>query len=207
MRGLPAFLVVLSLAIPASAGEKTGGKIVLDLWDAAYLEGGRAGYVHTFTEEFDKGDHKLLRTTVELRLKVKRFKDVIELGMDSGDVQTPEGKIVGVFMRQMLGKQKTLEISGVIKGDKLHLTRDATKTLLPAPWSDDVVGLFAQQTIFKDKKIKPGDKFSYPSFEPTVNLVLNTNVEAKAFEDVEFPGTKGKLRLLRVESRPERVEK
>ena len=208
MRALLLTLVTFGLLAPTGvAGEKPAGKVVLDLWDAAYLQGGRAGYVHTFAEEFERDGHKLLRTTIELRLKVKRFGDTVELGMDTGDVQTPEGKILAVFMRQMLGKQKTLEINGVVAGDHVRLTRDNTKALSPAPWRDDVVSLFAQQTLLKERKIKSGDKFSFPSFEPTVNLVLTSQIEVKGHEDIELPGSKGKARLLRVETRLERLEK
>src|ERR1700704_5328375 len=114
MRVLLASLVAFGLLAPAGvAGEKPVGKVVLDLWDAAYLQGGRAGHVHTFVEEFERDGEKLLRTTVELRLKVKRFSDTVELGMDSGDIATAEGKVVALFMRQMLGKNKKLEIVGV----------------------------------------------------------------------------------------------
>jgi len=85
MRVLLASLVVVGMFAPAGiAGETPVGKVVLDLWDAAYLQGGRAGHVHTFVEEFERDGEKLLRTTVELRLKVKRFSDTVELGMDSG---------------------------------------------------------------------------------------------------------------------------
>src|SRR6266700_5311600 len=93
MRVLLASLVALGLFAPAGlAGETPVGKVVLDLWDAAYLQGGRAGHVHTFVEEFERDGEKPLRTTVELRLKVKRFSDTVELGMDSGDVATADGK-------------------------------------------------------------------------------------------------------------------
>src|SRR5215831_14324698 len=109
-------IVIAGLFVPASlAGEKSTSKVVLDLWDAAYLQGARAGHVHTFVEEFERDGQKLLRATVELRLKIKRFDGILELGMDSGDVTTPEGAVIGVFMRQMLGKTKKLEIGGIVK--------------------------------------------------------------------------------------------
>jgi transglutaminase-like putative cysteine protease len=208
MRRLFVTVVGLALFTPITvAGDKTPGKLVLDLWDAAYLQDGRAGYVHTYTEAFERDGVKLLRTTIELRLKVKRFKDVIELGMDSGDVTTPEGKVVGVFMRQFLGNAKKLEIAGTVADGQLRLVLDGAKPLQPAPWNDGVIGLHRQQTILKDRNVKPGDKFNFPSFEPTINLVLSTQMEVKDYEDVYLPGTKQKLRLLRVESNPEKVEK
>jgi hypothetical protein len=208
MRVVLASLVAFGLLAPAGvAGEKPVGKVVMDLWDAAYLQGGRAGHVHTFVEEFEREDEKLLRTTVQLRLKVKRFSDTVELGMDSGDVSTPEGKVVGVFMRQMLGKSKKLEIAGVVKDGRVHLTLDGAKPLPSAPWNDETVGFYQQQTILKDRKVKPGDKFSYPSFEPSINLVLKTEVEVRDYEELLLPGAKQKVRLLRVESKPEPIQK
>jgi hypothetical protein len=201
-------LAALALvAMPVRAGEKRAGKVVLEHWQAAYLQGARAGYVHTFTEEFERDGNTLLRTTVELRLKLKRYSDAIEVSMDSGDIATPDGKVVGVFMRQTLGKDKKLEISGRVAGDELRLTRDGTIPLKSAPWNEEAVGLFKQQSLFKDRKVAPGDRFTYLSFEPTVNLVLKAQVDIKANEPVELPGSKQKVPLLRVESVPEPLEK
>ncbi len=70
-----------------------------------------------------------------------------------------------------------------------------------------MVGLFAQEEMFKSRKVKPGDKFTIASFEPTVNLVLNTEVTVGDYEEVKVPGAKQKVRLLRAEVRPERLEK
>jgi transglutaminase-like putative cysteine protease len=208
MRRLITTVITFSvLAVPAAAGEKLAGKVVLEHWDAAYLQGARAGYVHTFTEEFERDGKKLLRTTIELRLKVRRYSDTIEMAMDAGDVANADGKVVGVFMRQFLGKDKKLEITGLVEGDQLRLTRDGATELKPAPWNDEVVGLYKQQSLFKDRKVTAGDQFTYLSFEPTVNLVLRTQVDVKGNELVELPGSKQKVPLLRVESVPQRLEK
>ena len=208
MRGLFASVVAIGLFVsPAIGGDKQAGKVVLDLWDAAYLQGGRAGYVHTFVEEFERDEQKLLRTTVELRLKIKRFSDTVELGMDSGDYATSDGKVLAVFMRQALAKNKKVEITGLVKDGRVFLTRDGTEPQPSAPWDAETVGFLRQQTILKDRKVKPGDQFTYPSFEPTINLVLKTHVEAKDYEDVLVPGAKQKAKLLRVESKPEVIQK
>ena len=68
-----------------------------------------------------------------------------------------------------------------------------------------MIGLYRQQRLFQERRVKPGDRFSYRSFEPTVNLVITTNVQVKDFEEVTFPGGK-KRRLLRVEAQPEKIE-
>src|SRR5262249_53838449 len=198
---LTAFLLLVG-QIQAGGSQ---GKIVQDWWDVAYLQGGRAGYVHTVVRESEKNGVKLYAAVVALNLTVKRNKDIINLRMDTGNTETADGKVVGVFMRQYLGQNKQLEITGVVAGKQLRLTLDHTKPLEPAPWDDKVVGLVGQQRLLAEHKVKPGDAFSYKSFEPTVNLVIKNEVEVKDFEDIELLG-KTRMRLLRVETRPQKLE-
>lgn len=182
------------------------GKILLDTWDAAYLADGKAGHVHTIAKEIDKGEQKLIHTTVELRLTVKRFNDTVQMAMDTGTIEETNGKVVGVFMKQFLGKQQQMQIDGVVSGKQIQLTLNGNTPLKPAPWNPDVLGLYRQQTVFRDREIKPGDTFAYKSFEPSINLVLKTEVTAKGYREVELKGTRGKKKLLLVETVPEKVE-
>jgi transglutaminase-like putative cysteine protease len=192
---------------PGLAGNPAKGKIVLDLWDAAYLQNGKAGYVHTFTEEIQMGGETLLRTTIELRLTVKRNTEVVQLNMDNGTVENLEGKVVGVFMKQFLGKNKTLELTGTVTAGSLHTVVDGTKTSKPQPWDPRVVGLFRQQKMFKEKQIKTGDELNYLSYEPSINAAVPTFVRVKGYEDVELFGGQQKKRLLRVETRTAKIDK
>jgi len=68
------------------------------------------------------------------------------------------------------------------------------------------LSLLRQQRLFQERRVKPGDRFSYKSFEPSVNLVVRTDVVVKDYETVMLPGGK-KKRMLRVEARPEKIEK
>src|ERR1043165_5246935 len=106
--------------------------------------------------------------------------------MDSGTVETTQGKVVGVFTKHFLGKKQQLDLSGVVSGDMLKLTLDGVKPLKPAPWNSDVVGLYRQQNLFREKNVKPGDRFEFQSFEPSINLVVTQKVEAKDYEEVEL---------------------
>src|ERR1019366_5156889 len=105
MRRLISLFTLCFWASPAFAGG-AAGKVVLDQWDAAYLGDGKAGYVHTIAKEIDRDGKKLIHTIVELRLTVKRFNDTIQMSMDTGSTETADGKVVGVFLRQYLGKQQ-----------------------------------------------------------------------------------------------------
>jgi len=194
---------------PQPGGAQPGGpssNVVAEFWETAYLQGARSGYVHTVVREIQRDGVKLIQGGIALRLTVKRFNDVIQLTMDSGTIETPAGVVVGTFMKQYLGKDKTLAITGVVDGPMLKLTLDGTKPLKPAPWDEYVLGVHRQRTLLRDKNVKPGDELSYRSFEPTVNLVITSKVKVKGYETVEaFPG-KAKRKLLRVETHVDKIE-
>jgi transglutaminase-like putative cysteine protease len=200
-----ACLCLLLLAGSVRGGGQEQGKLVLDLWDVAYLLGNKSGFVRTRVHLHDVDGQKYFRTSAEMNLTVKRFKDTVQLRALTGTDETADGRVTGVFMRQQLGAGKTLVLNGKVVGKELQLTLDGKHALKPAPWDDKVVGLYRQQRLFQERRVKPGDKFSYRSFEPTVNLVVTTHVQVKDYEFVAFPGGK-KQKLLRVEARPEKIE-
>ncbi|MSU78699.1 MAG: transglutaminase domain-containing protein [Gemmataceae bacterium] len=198
------FALVFGIS-PALAGG-TDGKIVLENWDRAYLNDGKAGYVRTITRELNFDGMKVLHTTVEMRLTVKRFNDTLQMAMDTGSTETHDGAVLGVFMRQFLGKEQKLLVEGTVVGKQLRLVKDGKVPLLAAPWRADVIGYFKQQSIFKDRTLEPGTKFTYQSFEPSINLVLKTEVHVHGHREVILKGSKAKRKLLLVEVTPDRVE-
>jgi transglutaminase-like putative cysteine protease len=204
-----AALIVFSIGARADGPQgntPSQGRIVQDIWEVAYLEGARAGYVHTEIREVQKGARTYFTTVLSLNLTVKRNQDVIQLRMDTGNTETADGKVLATYMRQYLGPNKQQLVTGVVKGNQLHLTLDRMKALESAPWDLATVGLYRQQHLLADRKLKPGDTFSYKSFEPTVNLVIRNDVQAKRYETIELLG-KTKKKLLRVETTPEKLEK
>src|SRR5262249_50069893 len=161
--------VILLAALPTCQAGQAKGKLVLETWDACYLEGNRAGFVRTATYEMTQGSQKFLRTTVELQITVKRFNQVIQLRAQAGNDETPEGRVIGTLTRQGVGQNKELTIMGTVKGKQLEFLLDGKPGVLkPAPWDDRAVGLYRQQSMLADRKVKPGDKFSILSFEPSV---------------------------------------
>ena len=203
-RPIAALVVVVGCSPFLAAGQQA--KTVVDFWDVIYLEGGKAGAVHTTVVEADSRGQKILRTTVDMQLIVKRNNQVLELKGQTGTEETPAGLVVGTFMKQSLGSNKQMSIVGVVKGKQLELALDGKlNSLKPAPWDDRVVGLFGQQKLLADKKPRPGDKFSFLSFEPTVNLVVRMEVAAKDFEEVGLLGT-NRAQLLRVETTPQKLD-
>ncbi len=182
------------------------GKVLLETWDAAYLGDGKAGYIRTIAKEINQDGKKLVHTTLQLRLTVKRFNDTIQMSMDTGTIEAPDGKVTGVFMKQFLGKKQQLQIDGAVAGRQIELKLNGSTPLKPAPWNPDVLGLFKQQSLFRDRNIKPEDRFTYLSFEPSINLVLKTEVVAKGYREIAIKGAKSKKKLLLVETIPEKVD-
>jgi hypothetical protein len=205
-RWITSLIILLAGTGLVHAGQAQG-KLILDTWDTALLEGGKVGYVHTTVHELERDGQKILRTTASLRLTLKRNNDMIVIQGLTGMEETPAGKVTGTFVRQQLGQGKELWVVGIVKGKELELLLDGKAGVLkPAPWNDAIVGLYRQQTLFQKKNLKPGDKFDYLSFEPTINLALQTFVTVKGYEDVDLLGVRGKFKLLRVEVVPEKVE-
>jgi transglutaminase-like putative cysteine protease len=140
-----------------------------------------------------------------LDLTVQRFNDTARIYMETGTDETEDGKVTGVSMRQLIGKNQQLILTGTVEDGQLHVKMQGGPPMdKKIRWSPQVVGLYREQTLFQDKKVKPGDKFSYLHYEPLVNAVLSINVEVKDFEDISVSGA-AKERVLRAVATPDPI--
>ncbi|HEV3119344.1 MAG TPA: transglutaminase-like domain-containing protein [Gemmataceae bacterium] len=205
MRTPYGWCVGLLLVVTSTGAAGPKGRIVQETWDAAYLGRDKAGYVHTVVREVEQGGQKLRRTTLELDLTVRRAQDLAHLRMVTGTDETEDGKVTAVSMRQFLGKEQDLVLTGTVEGDQLHV-KVAGKMELDkkVPWNDQVIGLYREQNLFKDRAVKPGDKFAYLHYEPSISLVVTVRVAVKDYEEFQVKG--GKRRLLRVDAVPDKIE-
>ncbi|HEV2947436.1 MAG TPA: transglutaminase domain-containing protein [Gemmataceae bacterium] len=195
---------VVLLGSPVIAADPPG-KVVLETWDAAYLNGGKSGFVHTVVRAVEKDNQKMFHAMTELDLSVKRFNDTARIYMQSGTVENEDGKVTSVSMKQLIAKGQELVLTGNVEDGQLHVKLQGGPPMdKKVRWSPQVVGLYREQTLFKEKKAKPGDQFSYLHYEPLVNAVLSIKVEVKDFEDVSILGA-AKQRLLRAEATPDPI--
>src|SRR5260370_1373340 len=114
------FLGLLVLVGPVVAVESPG-KIVQETWESALLNGSKAGFVHTVVRSVDQDGLKLFHTTSELDLTVKRFNDTARIYMETGTDETENGKVIGVSMRQLIGKNQQLILTGTVEDGQLHV--------------------------------------------------------------------------------------
>jgi hypothetical protein len=198
-------LAFLFLLIP-SARSETPGRIDEDIWNTAFLEKAKAGFVHTTFRVIERDGKKLIRATSELRLKLLRNGQPIELRMENGDVEALDGEVVEVFMRQYQGEQAVLEMRGTIKDGQLvvNVTGNLGKNQRQFPWDKHAVGLYRQEQLYRQRQVKPGDEFSFTAFEPTINNFVVNKVYVKPYENVDVNGVE--KRFLRVDIQPDKVQ-
>jgi hypothetical protein len=208
--GLTLVTAAVGGAEPAPPVSKAS--VVKDAWDAAYLEGAKVGYFRTLVREVERDEARVLRATVFMDLAIKRYNAVVPLRMRVGTDETPAGKVVALSLTQFLdgGKQMT-QTARVADGKLLVKTDEGEKEVA---WDDSVIGQYRQEKIFRDKKVQPGDTFSYRNYELSLLSPVTVKVEVKEPElvDLLVPGKEGakaervKRKLLRVEAVPEKVK-
>jgi hypothetical protein len=194
-------------ALPAADAPKSpepADKPVEEVWESALVDGVKVGSYHTTVQALDGDGGKRLRATVEMDLTFKRNNATVQLHVESGDEETPDGAVVAVFMRQNQGGGRQLVLSGALEDGRMHVTIDGGRIDRRLRWSDEVVGVHRLRGLFAEKKPNPGDRFAVLTYQPTVNALVPVNVAVKDPEDVPLPG--GKKALLRVELTPEKIE-
>jgi hypothetical protein len=196
-----AFLVLFTPAIRAENPEK----IIQDTWDAAYVENAKSGYQHTSIREIDQDGNKRIRATVELKLNLRRNGRVVATRTETGDEETVDGKILAVFMRQFQGDQEYMSMRGEVINREMLVKVSGKSGALERRfrWDDRVVGIYYQEQMFKTLKVKPGDHFTYVTFEPTIDNVLVHRVTVRDYETIKVQGKE--KRYLRVDSTPDKL--
>jgi transglutaminase-like putative cysteine protease len=195
------WLLTLSLVtVTARAAEPDTS----DVWESATIDGAKVGFLHTFVRPVDDPAGPRLRATADLDLTFQRYRSAVRLHLEHGTEETPDGKVVGVFMRQHQERGQQLVLIGVLEDGRMHVRVDNGRIDRKIPWSEDVVGLARRDRFLVAKKPKPGDHFTFRAYEPIVNRVLTITVTAKDEEDLLVQGKR--QRLLRVELIPEKLE-
>lgn len=193
-----ALLVVglLVLASPAVRAEQPQGKLVEDSWEVLKLHGSRVGSFHVVTREFDVKGGKVLRTTARLDMTLKRAGATTKISAENGTDETTDGKVVGISFRMAQGGGDLVQV-GTLEAKGLHLKINGGRIDKFVPWDGDVIGLYRQDRICKDKKVKVGDSFTFKSYEPSITSVVT--MHGKVSEAEEVATAKGKQKLPRVE--------
>jgi hypothetical protein len=215
MRRASGFLVLILLSAPTVRAQPLpppppAGKIVKDLWDAAYLDGHRAGFVRLTVEERTTGGQKIIRTTQEMNLSVRRGPDIAKISVQTGTEETPDGQITAVFMVQGLSQNVQQDLRGRVEGNELVVKAAGQQANFEKriPWNPKVVSPLGELNLLRNRTPppKPGDKFDYLTYNPIVNAIVKIHVEVEKFEEVTLNGGQQRAQLLRVSMTPDEIQ-
>jgi hypothetical protein len=171
------------LAVPAPGESKLDADTAFDYWFAASVDGQRIGYVQWGAKRAKKNERELLVGVKAQNFTFSRFGQVVSQWGEESTVETPDGAVLVTGMRQGIGKDQALVLSGVVDGKILKITGDgAAKGASDTPWPEGVVGCSREPALFKEKRLKVGESFDYLSYIGVVNRVVKMTVTLEAEE-------------------------
>ncbi len=216
-RPLPAPRTVPSTGLPAAppptitqadAKATKDGKIVFDYWFAVGVDGQRIGYVNWAAKEMQQQDKTFVVGLRYLNLTVSRFGQPVTQWGEESTVEGTAGDVLIATMRQGLGKDQALAITGVVEGKTLKIKGDgAAEGARDTPWPGDVVGLAREPQLFRELKLKPGETHTFLSYIPTVNRVLQSTITYEGEESRVLWANTPARKLHRFVTRPEPIGK
>jgi hypothetical protein len=184
------------------------GKSVFEYWFAVSIDGQRCGHVNWYAKQIEQRGKPYLLGVRHLELTVSRFGDAVRQWGEESTVETPAGDVLVTGMRQGLGKDQALALSGVVEGKTLKVKGEgAAATASDTPWPEGVVGLVREPRLFKELKLGKGESFSYPSYIPTVNWVVKTTITFEGEETKVLWEKTPERKLLKFTTKPEPIGK
>jgi transglutaminase-like putative cysteine protease len=197
-------LVVL-VGLPVRA-EAPAGKVVADVWETAYLDGARMGHQHTVVEAIDRDGRKVYRTAKNIELTVRRDGAPVTQRFLTTTEETADGKVLGLSMTQFLPGDRSITQEGRVEDGRLVVRTPSNPAGQAVPWDDKVVGLYAQDRIFAERKVKPGDRFRFLDYQIQFLSAVPMEVVVKEPEEVEVLTAGGGARAERVKKKLLRVD-
>jgi len=188
--------IVLGLALtcaPAAPAQES--------WDAVYLGGAKAGYIHTFVEPLKDQGRDLVRVRLDLVLSFKRLEDKVKMEMRYGTIETPEGAVLRLDTRNVLAKQEQRAHGDVVDG-KMTLTLEGAGQAekVTIPWGSDVRGPYAVEQSLSREPMKVGQARTLKMFMPDLNKICDLTLTATMMEEILLGGGE-KRSLLKVEQK------
>jgi hypothetical protein len=171
-----------------------------ETWEVVHVDGVKVGSVHTTTTRLDA---RRSRTTADLELTFRRHGSLLNLRMEQGTDEDPDGKVLATFMRQHHPGGRQLVVVGAVEGNTLNVKVDEGRLERKVRWPEEVVGLHGLEHLFETRKAKPGDRFSFLRYEPTLNTVVTVRVQVSGPEETDLSGMRRSL--VRVDMTPDRI--
>lgn len=195
---------------PATVGvpEKTSedGRVILETWDAAYIRDQKIGYFHVVVREYNRDGQKYLYATKTQRLTIGRFGEIVTLWSEDATMERPDGTILTTRMRQGLGRDQKLSLTGTVVGDRLRVQIEgASGGIQEIPWPKGVVGVAQEARLLAERKPKPGDTLDYLYYEGRLNRVVKILIRVQDLEEISLRPGQAPRKVLRIEQGMEAI--
>ena len=197
---LSAFFLVSTLAVtyfvrksesgaskvaPGEVLTASSGKLIHDIWEAAYyLDGTRAGNIHTEVREIESKKGAEFHHHVVMNLLVRRYGSVVPMKMEQSTVETKDGKVLAMGMVQHLD-QGSQVLKGRVEGSEVVVSQGKVEQRLPFP--PDVLGPIAQEKLLMEKSRQKGDSWKMTSYELSLQAPTQLDARALGEEETETP--------------------
>lgn len=193
---------------PVAGKDAKDAKPLFDYWFAIGVEGQRVGYVNWAAKEMEKNGKSFAVGVRYLNLTVSRFGSAVTQWGEESTVETAAGEVLITSMRQGLGKDQALALTGTADGKTLKVKGDgAAAGATDTPWIEGVVGLAREPKLYKELKLKAGESYEFPSYIPTVNRVVKTTLTYEGEETRALWDKTPAQKLLRFVTKPEPIGK
>jgi transglutaminase-like putative cysteine protease len=199
-----------SLNVPPPGPVRLEGPGLFDYWFAVAVENQRIGHVHWNAKEMQQKEKSFVTGARYLKLKLARFGQVVEQWSEESTVESPAGDVYLTSMRQGIGKDQALALSGTVDLEKKILKvkgEGAAAGAGDTPWPAGVVGVAREPRLFREARLKEGESLDYPSYIPTVNRVVKTTITYEGEETKALWKTAPARKLLRFHTKPEPIGK
>lgn len=193
LASLAALLMGIGQDDPASAPAR-------ESWDAIFIGNSKVGHINTKVTKLKSGTRDLLRVEVTTVLEYKRQNDRVRMRLRYGTIETPEGSILRLDNRLVMGPSE-LKTSGDVVNGKMPLVVETNgrKQTTVLDWPAEVRGPYGPELSMARQPLKPGEVRAVKTFIPLLNKIGVTNLAARQDEEIEL-GRGTKLKLLKVDT-------
>jgi hypothetical protein len=201
-RGINSARLSLGLAVALStlAAPPARAAILSDSWFTSTIGGKRIGYLHEIRESDVEGGRKVVRTSLDTELALRRMGTALNVRSTAVFIETLEGEPLR-FESTNRFAENDYSIRAERRGDVFLVTQEAMgkKTETEVPYAADILFPNAVERQIVERGLKEGARLELRTFAPDTARPTRTVIECKRVEEIELePGRRASL--LRFES-------
>jgi hypothetical protein len=166
--------------------QDTDKKLVKESWFALYMSNSKIGHGRSRIVSLKRAGEPLVRIENEQQISIHRGGDRVDQTIRTQSLERPNGDVLELHT-EVLGAGTAVITHAVRKGNQLEIafTTDGKTTSTSIDWMPQWRGFDAEQQILRAKLPEPGDVITFSSLLPVFNVVAETRMMVKKWENVD----------------------